>query len=93
MAKEAKVFIPGSSVEDKTPKASVSVELAIARLASASEWLQACRMAERTARTSGDPEAMDDAVYDRLKAEKEFRQATAEEAKARAARAAQRRLR
>lgn len=66
------------------------VEVAVRRLGVAGEFVHAARMAERTARSSGDPEAIDDAVYERLRAEKEYRDAIRGEAIARAGRAAAR---
>lgn len=67
------------------------VEAAIKRAADAQAALHAARIMERTARSSGDAEALDDAIYERLRCEKENRDAIRAEAQARAARAAQRR--
>lgn len=66
------------------------VELAIRRLGVAMESLRLARLSERTARSSGDPEGIDDAVYERVKAEKECRDASRGEGIARAVRAAAR---
>lgn len=71
-------------------KVDDAVEVAIARLSAATKTLQTARMSERTARSMGDPEVIDYAVFERLNAEKAFRQASAGEVQARAARAAAR---
>lgn len=67
------------------------VDAAIAAASAAQDRLRLARINERVARSSGDPEQIDDAVYERLQAEKAFRDATRAEAQARAARAAARR--
>lgn len=64
------------------------LELALKRTAAAVEALHAARMYERTARGSGDPDAIDQAVYERLRAEKEARDASRAEDQVRAARGA-----